>query len=157
MLEFFKRNGGRDSVDTTHPVDRIFLHKTCSDSTHSYTVDRINEFFTENYNPEQLLERMVIMMSYLQHWYHSGNYSEARYEYAAKEYPGLYLALVAGLSEDVLNIMAQIDVRDFSSGLDINMARDFVEKLRTDRKELKPSTVTNEAAGSILANGVRTP
>jgi hypothetical protein len=153
MLEFFKLEHARpNKIRTDKTENRIFVQTTCSDDTHSYTTDRINKLFEDNdYNPENLLERMIIMMASLQEWYNTQDYSTVPYKNAPKEYPKLYEALLKNLSKEALEAIKKIDVREFSASLDRDMARKFVTQLWEDRKKLKAGPeVENASAKTSL-------
>lgn len=139
--------------EATHGKDKyagrgkIFLHHVCTGNTKSYSVDRINWFFENNHNRDSLLERMIIMMEYLQQGYHNNEYPgpPGQYEYAHEEFPMKYLLLVKGLSDQALQQIRNIDVSIFTSNEPADLGEKFYRQIIADRARLIPQLAIQEA------------
>jgi len=120
--------------------DKVFFHVTCTGGGQylSYGMNTINTEFESGGNLENLQEKMVECMAYLQDGYHSGKYEgkAGEYEHAATEYPQRYETLVHGLSDESIEAMKKLDLSKRTYPRDQNL---FFQILIKDREMLCPS------------------
>lgn len=117
---------------------KIFHNTTCDGNAYSYDVEKINSFFETNHNTDHLLQRMVIMMEYLQQGYHTNEYPgpAGKYKHAITEYPEKYMLLVRGLSDKALQQIRSIDMSKYTNQEPKNLGTIFYNKLILDRMKL---------------------
>ncbi len=128
---------------------KIFEHLLCTGERKSYDTARINRFFAEGDNPENLFARLIIMMEYLQAGYHSHQYSgpAGEYEHTQTEYPEKYRLLVHGLSDEAIAVVRTVNVALFTISEPSDLAQRFCDQLLKDRITLEV-TNDNDASNS---------
>ncbi len=118
--------------------DRIFHQTLCTGGAKSYKVAHLNKLYENGENIDNLFERTLSMMRYLQQGYHSGEYDgpAGQYEAASTEYPYKYELLAQGLSDAALDVIEDMNSGPFISVHEEGMGANFCATLIEDRNAL---------------------
>ncbi len=124
---------------------KVVYNSVCNGNNYSYSAEQIGAMFEgDGRVPDHVLPRLVIMMHYLQEGYHSGHYNgtAGEYEYARQEYPERYLSLVRGLTDAALEEIRNTRMSSFTSQVQDNLGKVFVEQLLQDRSRLHSANIS---------------
>ena len=136
-LEIFKDRAAKMSAYADGP-HRILFFQSCGNEDYlrrSITVDKINQLFAGDENPEHIKEKIIISLSELQDYY-LGDRDWCKYPHAEEEYPARYEALLSGLSQATLQKMRDTDISAFRSRLPGDFSHRFCAQFLTDKNAL---------------------
>ena len=128
-LEVFKERAPHMAEFAGH--EKILFHRWCIGSKVAYGIEQVNGIFLSSRNRSNLKQRALALIEGLQSR-HIGLY--ARYPHANEEYPVLYQRLVAGLSDEALNVIRQLDA-SLGTNEPPDLGQTFVQRLLDDKYE----------------------
>ncbi len=155
-LEVFKNRDPRMSQYANGNEERIlFWGGECMIGYCSFTPSSISRMFENGTEDSGIRWRAIVMMEALQRGYHSGVYpgTMSRYPYHAEEYPGKYEALIAGLSDEALDIIADFDLSEHPS-VPADLGEKFVTTLLDDARDMEQEPdvhIVEEGIPALLA------